>query len=138
MTKTSLYAEDGEFEGTFVSRMDFKPGLPVADLQRALAAIEQICRPADHRTLSKAVAEMAMLTKARAEDGADTATRIALMARHLEQFPGDVAVYACKRWADGYKFFPSWMELRMQCQMLGGRRLALREGLRRALVEAST
>ena len=132
LVTTSLYGENG-YEGEFVSSIEMKPDRPVDAVRATLMVLDAACAPADHRTLAKAVAEMAMVMKARAEDGMDTTTRVALIARNLAEFPGDVALAACKRQMDGYKFFPSWMELRMACQIIGGKRLALRAALRKAL-----
>ena len=57
--------------------------------------------------------ELALVTKARADQGDDAMARIGILARELSEFPADVAIAACRRRARGYQFFPSLMELRM-------------------------
>lgn len=129
--------EAGEFEGVVIDRYEFRTGRPVEDVRVALAAIEVACQPATTRRLSGALGELALVTKARAEQGEDTTARIGILTRELSEFPSDVALAAIRRRARGYQFFPSLSELRQTCQIIGGKRLALREGLRRALTEAA-
>jgi len=126
----SLIAADGQFEGEETSGARIVGSPPPADLEAALRLLDQACAPAPRREITAALAELALLAKARAEDGMDTTMRIAALVPLLSEFPGDVALTAIRRHRDGYKFFPSWAELRMTCQIIGSRRMAMRKALR--------
>lgn len=128
--KTSQYATDGQFEGVIVSACELRPGLSLADMEAALSVLERACTPASPRQLTAALAELSLLTKLKAEDGMDSTMRIAAMVPLLSEFPADVALTAIRRRRDGYTFFPAWAELRMSCQVLGSKRLAVRKALR--------
>lgn len=128
--------EAGEFEGVVIDRYEFRPGRPIEDVRAALAAVEVACHPATPRRLSAALGELALVTKARADQGDDTAARIGILTRDLQEFPADVALAAIARRRKGYTFFPSEAELLTTCRIIGGKRMALRAGLRKAL-EAS-
>lgn len=125
-----------EFEGEITTEFAFRPGRPANDVRAALALVELACTPASQDKLVKALGELALATKARADGGDDSAARIALIARDLGEFPADVALAAIKRRRQGYTFFPSLAELMTACRLLGSRRMALRVGLRKALEEA--
>lgn len=128
---------DGQFEGVVVDRIDFRPGRPVEDVRQALALLELACTPARPERLAAALGELALATKTRKEGDDDTTARIGMFVRELEAFPADVALATCRRRAQGYQFFPSLSELLMTARLLGSKRLALRDGLRRALAEAT-
>ena len=127
---------DDQFDGEITQAFEFRPGRPRADVERALALVDLACEPATVGQVERWLAELALVTKARADHGDDAAARLAIIARDLREFPADVVRAAIKRRAQGYQFFPSLSELLMTCRLLGSRRLALREGLRRALGEA--
>jgi hypothetical protein len=126
----SLIAADGQFEGEETTGARIVGSPPQTEIDAALALLDRACAPAPQRAIAAALAELALLAKARAEDGMDTTMRIAALVPLLAEFPGDVALTAIRRHRDGSKFFPSWAELRMTCQIIGSRRLAMRKALR--------
>ena len=79
------------------------------DVQSALAEAERWMEPATREALVRALMELYMVTARRAEDVQDRNGLIALYARELRSYPGDVALAAIA----GYrgKFFPALSEL---------------------------
>lgn len=69
-------------------------------------------RPADRATLDRALTELALLTKAKEGDADTERLQIALYMERLSGYPADAVLHACRSWADGNVFWPSWAELR--------------------------
>ena len=132
---TTMVADDGQFDGSFVSKITIGD-VPRADLIAARAILDDACRPASADALASALGELALVTKARAEDGNETAARMATLTNLLRDWPGDVALAAIKRHRDGGRFFPAWADLLTSCRVIGGKRVALRRAVSLKLVEA--
>ena len=132
----SLIATDGQYDGDFVAGVEIVGSPSRADLAEALAVLDDACRPAPNDRIVNALAELALVSKAKTEDGQDTAMRIAALARLLHDWPADVALAAIRRHRDGGRFFPAWSDLLASCRILAGKRMATREAVRRRLAEA--
>lgn len=125
-----MVAADGQFEGVIWGGCSIHPGAPAADIAQARAIFNAACQPAEPRKIERALAELSMLCKSKAEETDDLAARLAIFANKLGSYPADVAMEAIKRWGNSEKWFPSWAELRMKCDLLGSKRMAVRDALK--------
>jgi hypothetical protein len=120
---------DGQFDGIVYSRCVLA-GMPTdAELDKARAVFDAACQPATFGRLNIALGELALLCKSRPEETEDVAARIAIFAGRLGAYPADVALEAIRRWGNSEKWFPAWAELRARCDMLGSKRMVVRDAV---------
>lgn len=102
-------------------------------LRAAVAAFDSVLRPADERSVLKALARLKISTAYRNqyEDDAEFERRVYVV--ELCQFPLDVVLEACQRWARREKWFPTISEIRDECQWLVRYRRVTRDALANAL-----
>ena len=75
------------------------------------------------------LAELAVLTKRRADDDASADLTLSAYAQRLAQFPADVVEQVLHGWVSANVFWPAWAEL----QLAIDRRMAGRLAIKRAL-----
>lgn len=112
-------------------RFDVSDAVTPDAARDALTALEPLYRPADSRTLGNGIAAMRSLCSRRSDAEDDTKFLAALLLARLAEYPADVARAAMRRWTDREKWFPSWAELKAECDRLYRRRRLLREALER-------
>ena len=80
---------------------------------RALAAmsLRATLQPAPREILLKALTKMAALVAMPKQDQGSLKLKVAAYAEQLESIPGDMALYALKKWPSKSKWFPTWNEL---------------------------
>jgi hypothetical protein len=98
---------------------------------QCLARVEALCSPCDPREAAVKLAELRVLTVHRARDGNDMELMAQAYTNRLAEYPGDVVTAATKAWADREEFWPSWAELKAECDKRMRGRLQIREALRR-------
>lgn len=125
-----MYAGD-EFEGVAVKDVAVRPGFDLAELERHAAAVERLCAPAGTDLASKKLTELRALTAHRAKDDGDMVLTAVAYTQRLAQYPADVVAAACDGWADREQWWPSWAELKAECDKRMRGRLQIRETLRR-------
>lgn len=87
--------------------------------------------PAPADEIVKALNRMHAETVGRASDDDDLTIKIAAYIERLGEYPADVALTVCRRWPDRSRWWPSWSELRAECERL----VAYRRRLQRTLSE---
>lgn len=95
----------------------------------AREGIERICAPCDPKLAVRKLAELRAMTIARARDDMDNELVGAAYAERLKQYPADVVVAACDGWANREEFWPSWAELKAECDKRMRGRLQIRAAL---------
>ena len=100
------YGFDGEIIGYDVGYM------ADADWARAVELLTIVNTPCPPGIAATAVTTLALRTKSRKEDGGDMRARTKLYAHDLQDYPADIVVETCRRWAESETFFPGWAELR--------------------------
>ena len=111
---------------------------PPADAVGALASIAAFYQPAGAQALGKGIAAMRALCSRRTDGEDDTRFLATLLLARLAEYPADVTREAMRRWTDREKWFPSWAELKAECDRLFRRRRLLREALERRASRSAT
>ena len=109
--------------------------IPVADMERAIEAIENTSAPATPREIGELVAELFVLTKQRREDQITLDISIEAFGSRLLEYPADIVREVLKKWPDRSTFFPSWHELKSEIDWRNKRgmmKVALEKKLRKA------
>lgn len=95
----------------------------------AWATIAPWFEPLDPRETVKRLAEMRLLVRRRNEANDDLDAQTALYASRLRKYPADVVSHVLTKWADREEWWPSWAEMKAQCDRHAKRRMALRRVL---------
>jgi hypothetical protein len=98
-----------------------------------LAKVMALCDPCDPQLAARKLAELRVLTAHRARDGIDVELMAGAYTERLAAYPQDIVVAAVDGWANREEFWPTWAELKAECD----KRMRGRKMIRQALVEAS-
>lgn len=128
--ETSRFNGD-QFDGTTITGVAVRPLANPQQVSRALAELESICLPCDRRVAAVKLAEMRVLTVHRARDGNDMELMAQAYTDRLAEYPVDVVTAATKAWSDREEFWPSWAELKAECDKRMRGRLQIRDALTR-------
>lgn len=126
----SIYAGE-EFAGVAIKDVAVRPGFDAAEVQRHAAAVERLCEPAGTDIATQKLTELRRLTAHRAQGDNDMVLTAVAYTQRLAQYPADVVAAACDGWADREQWWPSWAELKAECDKRMRGRLQIRETLRR-------
>ncbi len=127
----SRYSELG-FEGIRVENLRVVDGADRMYVDQCLGKANALCQPCDATLAAKKLAELRVLTVHRARDGIDVELMAGAFTQRLAQFPADVVVAACDAWSNREEFWPSWAELKAECDKRMRGRLQIRDALQRA------
>ena len=116
-----------DHDQAYIVRYDLKDHPPEAERQSAIAMLEQLNQPAGQQFATLELTRLKVLTKSR-ERGDDLKLQIAVMAEELGTYPPDVVREACRTWRSTW--FPSWAELRDECDAAAKMRRDLLKALR--------
>ena len=114
-----VYPIDGGFRSELVSVSGF--GKALCDMEKM--RVQQFLTPAPRGQLERWIAELSVVAVRRADDDMSEMLRLQAYVDRLRAYPADVARAALldKTWP----FFPSWHELKVECDALVGNRLKL-------------
>lgn len=129
----SVIGIDGQFERTVIDRAEIRDGADPRELIGLRRAFAQLVEPAGEELATALLAELSSVTMRRAYHTEDDALTAIAFTSRLAVYPPDVAKAACEAWADREKFWPSWAELKAECD----RRMCGRLAVMRALEGAS-
>ncbi len=99
----------GEVPGTEKALRAFKKSAP--DNQQWLKVLEDVSRPANSGLIFQELAKLEALTARRP---GDESGMVAAYAEKLAEYPPDAIVYVLAVMADEHKWFPSWVDIRME------------------------
>lgn len=119
---------DHQFEQAFHG-YEIVGQIPEADRLAALKVLETSMKPTPRELVAKELVRMRGLTKARAETAEDMQMIVAAFLDEIRDYPADVVVNACRRWARAEKWWPSWAELKDMLDFRMRRRRALLDAL---------
>lgn len=128
----SLFGSHG-FEGTDIRNVKVRPSADQDEVRAAFHQIDRWCKPCPPEIAAKALAELRALTVHKARDSVDVEGMAAAYTQRLAQYPADIVVDACNAWADREEFWPSWAELKAECDKRNRVRKAFRDALERAI-----
>jgi hypothetical protein len=126
----SLFSGD-QFDGTAITGVIVREGAQPQAVEKALAHVESICRPCHANVAAEELAHLRVLTVHRQRDSKEMELMAVAYTQRLAEYPTDVVIAACKAWADREEFWPSWAELKAECDKRMRGRLQIREALRR-------
>lgn len=129
----SVTGTDGQFEGTDITGVAVVNGADRSVVQSNLSEIKRICEPGGSAFAAQKLAELRALTVHRAKDGGDAKMMAVAFSQRLAAYPQDVIDKACNGWADREEFWPSWAELKAECDKRMRGRLKIKAALERAL-----
>lgn len=129
-SETSQFSNAG-FEGVGLRNIAVVKGAMPDDVAAALAEIERLCGSSTPAAASKKLAELRVLTAHRARDGIDVELMAGAYTERLAAYPADIVVAAVEGWANREEFWPTWAELKAECD----KRMRGRKMIRQALVE---
>lgn len=92
------------------------------DLDRAGKIIDALDAPAPIEKIIEWLTLCAALTAIAKEEDASATLKLKAYAERLCDYPGDVVHKALKEWPDKNKWFPTWAELRAECEVQCGKR----------------
>jgi hypothetical protein len=133
LTTRSVYGPDGEFEGAVVEAAKLTGQHDEDTIRRAITICEDHCRPGGHEIAAQELALLERKTVGARQAEADQRLRGAAYAADLAQYPADIIRAACKRWADGNRWWPAWADLKRECDRLSSKRRAEHRALVAAL-----
>ena len=123
-------AATGQFLGV---RWEFNPAAGTEAQRTAAMALLKSCPPrAPVQEIMGELTRLRVLTIARAEDQGDLTLKLAAYAEELSEFPIEVVRSACRGLAKREKWFPSWSELKADCDWRYAKARALRDALAKA------
>lgn len=128
---TSLFSEAG-FEGVKITDVAVRPGVSASEARVPLLEFDRLCEPCEPSLAARKLAELRALTVHRARDGVDVELMAGAFTERLAQYPADVVVAACDGWANREEFWPSWAELKAECDKRMRGRIQIRDALRKA------
>lgn len=132
-TMRPVYGADGQFDGSVVDTATLAGQHDEALLRSSIAALERASRPGGFELATVQLAKLRAKTATRSADGGDQHLIGQAYAEELAEFPSDVIVEACRRWADGNRWWPAWADLKRECDRLSAKRLAEHRALKEAL-----
>lgn len=132
-TTRSVYGTDGQFDGAIVDTAALTGEHDEATLRRALEICRDQCRPGGARVAGEELALLERKTVGAKQGEADQKLRGAAYADELAAYPADVIRAACRRWADGNRWWPAWADLKRECDRLAAKRIAEHRALEQAL-----
>jgi hypothetical protein len=122
-----VHGEDGQFEEARLVRYEGDCDC-VTDADRAVLDAAMV--PATDQQLVPLLATLWEMTSHAQSGGDNLKLKFRGFARLLQQdYPADVAVEAIQRWQDREKWWPSWAELKGECDRLANWRRVTREAL---------
>lgn len=127
------YDEDGQFDAVVVDSARIVGSPPEGLLREALRQIEISSRPGGRECATRAITMLRAKTMFRASVGADPHAIGKAYVDALAIYPADVIERACREWADGSKWWPTWAELKRECDRLSARRRAEHRAIKAAL-----
>lgn len=101
--------------------------------KRALALVDQALQPAPAKSIMLALAECDMVTASRHREEPDAKLRAKVFRDDLAQFPEDIVVDAFARYRRAEQWQPTVSQIRDYCWRDYGRRVCLRDALRRLI-----
>ncbi len=113
------------------------PEIGESDGRESLRVLEWLNAEAEPQDCAGVLGRLKVLTRERNLSQEDLSIQIAVYAEELSQFPIDVVRDACAYWARNEKWFPSWTELRAECEERVSKRRAFLMGLRRYFASAA-
>jgi hypothetical protein len=127
--ESSVFGADGQFDGARLSEVGITVGTTPAEIDSARANLSALLQPASIDMASKKLMELRAVTVHRARDGIDVELMATAYTQRLARYPADVVAAACDAWADREEFWPSWAELKAECDKRMRGRLALKRAL---------
>jgi hypothetical protein len=128
----SLFSAHG-YEGVAITDVRVRAGASRADLEQRLGEVERVCMPCGANFAAKKLAELRALTAHRARDGIDVDVMATAYTVRLSEYPTDVVNAACDAWTNANPFWPTWAELKDECDKRMRGRKQIRDALRKAL-----
>lgn len=128
-TASDVFGQDGQFEAAYPREVVILPDTPVADVDAARAQLGELMAPAPSKFVATKLAELRSLTAHRARPGDDVEMMATAFTARLAKYPADVVAAACDAWADREEWWPSWAELKAECDKRMRGRLALAAAL---------
>lgn len=99
-----------------------------AEVQEAARQTARMLEAAPRDVVLAKLAELWALTKQRGTDADDMKLMLGAFGSRLMEYPEDVVREACDRWGRREKWWPSWAELKAECdQLVKWRRAAYRQ-----------
>lgn len=130
--ETSRFSDAG-FEGTTIGDVRVIDGASRDLVERLWEPVQRLCEPCGSRVAGEKLTELRALTVTRARADIDSEFTGAAYTARLAQYPADVAIAACDAWANREEFWPSWAELKAECDKRMRGRLQIRDALQKAL-----
>jgi hypothetical protein len=127
--EADVFAADGQFECSTLGEVIVLPRASLADKAQAAADLARLLEPAPIELAGQKLAELRALTAHRARDGVDVELIATAYTQRLAQYPADVVAAACDAWANREQWWPTWAELKAECDKRMRGRLALRRAL---------
>jgi hypothetical protein len=124
--ETSQFSGD-EFMGVAITGVRVRPTADLALVQEAAELTARLCQPTEHRLVVRKLAELKAMTVSRQKDDVDMELTGAAYAQRLAKYPADVVEGAIDRWVNREEFWPSWAELKAECDKLMRGRDKIRE-----------
>lgn len=128
--EASIIGDHG-FEGVNITGTKVRDGADRAEVERCIEPLLALCDPCDPQLAARKLAELRVLTAHRARDGVDVELMAGAYTERLAAYPADIVVAAVDGWADREEFWPTWAELKAECD----KRMRGRKLIRKALVE---
>jgi hypothetical protein len=128
--ETSIIGSHG-FEGVNITGVRVDKDADQAMVTACLRDVMDICDPCDPQLAARKLAELRVLTAHRARDGVDVELMAGAYTERLAAYPQDIVVAAVDGWANREEFWPTWAELKAECD----KRMRGRKMIRQALVE---
>jgi hypothetical protein len=128
--EASIIGDHG-FEGVNLTGVRVRDGADARQVDLCLGGILEICDPCDPQLAARKLAELRVLTAHRARDGVDVELMAGAYTERLAAYPADIVVAAVDGWANREEFWPTWAELKAECD----KRMRGRKLIRQALVE---
>ena len=126
--ETSRFSGD-EFMGVQLTGVRVRNNADPELVREARDLMARVCHPADIKLVVRKLAELKAMTISRQRDDIDMELVGAAYGQRLAQYPADVVNAACDRWANREEFWPSWAELKGECDKLMRGRAKVREAL---------
>lgn len=128
----TVYGDHG-YDGSVIASASIVGALDEGTIRQGLAVLERSKRPGGNACAVKALTELRALTASRSADGDDLHLIAKSYTERLAVYPADVIVEACRACADASRWWPTWHELKVECDRLMVRRRAEHRALTEAL-----
>jgi hypothetical protein len=100
-------------------------------VERCLGRLERLCAPCGGPFAARKLAELRALTAHRARDGIDVELMAGAYTQRLANYPADIVNAACDAWSNANPFWPTWAELKDECDKRMKGRMQARDALRK-------